>query len=181
MQLFLHKITSKWRSVLPIGFILCGLFVIYLLFDKKIPYRIFYVAFLALLMVGFFIPAFRLGNSSLNIVLFCTPLLLAFILLFKLSARQNIWLLSMVIMIVAEYLILIRVNSNLSLTMSLFPFALISLNTIFVSQDMILPFTIFSTSILEVISIFYYNPNNLNITLVKVDSFNFVLLNICYL
>ena len=162
---------------MPVGFILCGLFIIYLLFDKKIPYRIFYIAFLATVMVGFFIPVLRLETCMLNIVLFFAPLVLAFILLFKLSVSQDAWLFLMITMIVSEYLILIKINNNLSFTMSLFPFALIFLNTIFVPQNIIFPFTVFSISVLEIISIFYYNPNNLNITLGNVDSFNFILLN----
>ncbi len=163
---------------MPISFIICGLVLIYILFDKELENRLIYFLSVLILMAGFFIPSLKLGECYVNIVLFFLPLVFAIIRLFSLSHFQLWKLLILLSLTTLGYMILVNIDNNLSLAISPVSFVLITFSTMFLSKSAILSFVVLATSCLEIVSIFYNNPNNILIVLGSVSSLNFIVLNI---
>lgn len=163
---------------MPISFIICGLMFIYLLFDRELAYRPFYMLFLSLFLIGFFTPVFHVGNCYINVVLFCIPILVSGVIMTRMGVKHLLLLFAMLTVTLLEYLLLVKMRNDFSLTVSSAGLLLVAVNTIFISKNLSLPFTALAVSLLEIVSLFYYNPNKIAITLGSIESINFMLLNV---
>ena len=163
---------------MPVSFIICGLFLIYVLCDPSCKNRWAYVVLLAITMAGFFVPAINVGVYVINPVLFLIPLVMALLNCRGFRARDWAWLLTVLFVTLLEYMFAVKINNNLSLNMSSLLLVIIAINALFVFKKAMFPFVVMSVCLLQLISGVFENYNQIASMVGSVEGMNFIVLTV---
>lgn len=178
MRLFLRKIFPKWRCFVPVSFIICGLLLIYIFCDFTLKNRWVYVILLIMTMAGFFVPVINLGVYAINPVLFLVPLVMAVLSCRGFETKDWAWLLTVLFLTLLEYMFAVKINNNLSLTISSLSLMVIAVNALFVFKRAMFPFVVMSVCLLQLVSGVFENYNQIISLLGSVEGMNFIALTV---